>query len=394
MARRSKEEWQQLLAQYAEAWQQSGVSPGDWYNSVVGDGKWSSARRYISRTLAKTYLDEQSQFIEVAQNEITEIAQKEEMKTAQFAQNGQNTTYKTAQLRNSNKPKKGVTAQLRKTENAQQNLENDLQTSSDEGLQEFFDDAHNQPTAQYPHSKKRSNRGGRREGSGGKPGNQNAVTHGIYCQILDEGDQELFAHAASLSIEEQVSHAKNLAMMKLLKTIARESDADQLEQMGDGEINHASLRHDSFEYSSNSNDEGSFSNEKWIKKRPDFDGIANQFMGRIQGLAALHEKLREGHPLTKLERLKLRGVVLERFAKEEITAIEAGRLLEMQGIEVPPMLAMEIKAELAIPQIDESESITEEELDRQFYEDQQTELEGEAWLDARRSQLSELQQTE
>ena len=373
MARRSKEEWQQLLAQYAEAWQESGISPGDWYNSTVGDGKWSSARRYISRTLAKTYLNEQSQLFETAQ--------KEEEKTAQFAQNEQNTT--------------GETAQLRKTENDQQTLENNLQTSIDEGLQEFNQSAHNQPTAQLPYSKKQSNRGGPREGAGAPSRNQNAVTHGIYSQILDEADQELFQHAASLSIEEQVSHAKNLAMMKLLKTIARESDANRLDQMcGEGEINHATLRPDSFESSLSNSSEGSSSSERMIKKRPDFDGIANEFMKRIQGLSALHEKLREGHPLTKLERLRLRGVVLGQLNREEITPVEAGRLLEMEGIDVPPMLALEIKVQLATPEIGGDDGITEEELDRQFEEDQQKELENAAWLKERRAQLSELQQSE
>lgn len=363
--RTKKEEWQKLLARYAEAWQESGIAAKAWYNNEVADGKWDSAKRHITCKGAKAYLEES--------------AKNRKKSTSRTAKNR---TRKTATNRNA-----------QPVSDQPENKEDSKKTSQRQKL-DRGDTVDSKNTQAQPGAKQ-SVVGGARPGAGAPVGNRNAVKHGLYSRFMEEEESELYSEVLGQTqiLEQELAYARvrlaratamDADLRKLDRLIAEGASEDKIK----GVLNHSPLELDTWEFFDG--EEGSpLNGEKWVKKRPDMEGVIDRLLGRISNLESLIFRMSEGLPLKRNEQIVYQGSVLDRLTNGEITPVQAGRALESQGLKVPTSLALEIRNELANPVIDDEGGITEEELDKIVEEGRQHREGQQAFLAERREWIEE-----
>ena len=242
---------------------------------------------------------------------------------------------------------------------------------------------------------KQSSWGGNRLGAGAPLNNSNAMTHGLYCSELSEEEQALYN--TFLGETQQLEHELALSRVLLKRAVARDADMVELDKLlaeesgsneGDSALNNAPLTLEAWEMFDG--EEGNpLNGQKWVKKRPDTGAIVERRLGRVASLEASIFKMHGGLRLKRYEQLALQAHVIDQLGCGEITPMEAGRALEREGMPIPPVLAMEIKATLSREEIDDQAGITEEELDAICEEALQHQQEESKWLQERRQWITE-----
>ncbi|WP_230460011.1 hypothetical protein, partial [Sansalvadorimonas verongulae] len=242
-----------------------------------------------------------------------------------------------------------------------------------------------------PHFEKQSSWGGNRPGAGAPLNNTNAVTHGIYRSELSGEEQGLYDNL--LGVTQQLEQELALSRVLLKRAVARDADAQELDKLiaagqeAEAALNHSPLTLEGWEMFDG--EEGNpLNGQKWIKKRPDTGSIVDRKIARVESLETALFKLHGGLRIKRHEQIALQAHVIDQLSSGEITPIEAGRILEREGMAVPTVLAMEIKASLEREEIDDQGGISEEELDaicEKAREHQQQESE---WLAGRKAWLS------
>ena len=363
------DKWVPLLAEYAKAYQETGVSGKRWYEeNYQGEHNYKTINRYISKSLAQAYLDQ--------------------VKPAKTAKNRKKSPPKTAKNRTT---AKSQTAKNRTTENA--HPENAIPEQSQKSKPTQKIDRGAPARSKLPANQS----GAKRNPNMARPLNQNAVTHGIYARQLIEEEQSLYAETFGQT--QVLEHELAVARVRLARALAMDADLRTLDKMiasgaTGGEVkaflNHSPLELDTWEWFDGETTDNPLSGERWIKKRPDMNAAIDRLLGRIANLESLIYRMSEGLPLKRNEQIAYQSAVFEQLKASDITPVEAGRLLESQGMQVPTALALEIRNELANPAIDEDGGITEEELDRivaqgrEHREQQQTFLaERREWIEER-----------
>jgi hypothetical protein len=246
MARRTKAYWDGLIAEYAKAFQETNIKAQAWYESVVNDGLWGSAKRHITTKNAKAYLEgdtNESQSKEPAKksanksanNRKTTANKSQSLKQSANKEKSQTVKGKTAKPKSLINKKKKTTPKAAKDKKAlpkdvsadeesqldnatakrthgafNENPEKSSTLTSD--ARPFIEDEMCGAMTRMGHRcRKESGWGTAHIGdgrcrlhggnNGAKPRNQNATVHGIYSQYLDDDELEIFNSQSAVELD-------------------------------------------------------------------------------------------------------------------------------------------------------------------------------------------------
>jgi hypothetical protein len=98
-------------------------------------------------------------------------------------------------------------------------------------------------------------------------------------------------------------------------------------------------------------------------KKIDYGLIIDRLMGRFSSLLKIQEDLSKSHRLTAEERQDIISDLIQLVRQGLLSAEDAGLELDALGIEPPPTLKVRIASDLSEPDSDDSEVMSDDELD-------------------------------
>ncbi|WP_163836673.1 hypothetical protein [Spartinivicinus ruber] len=357
---KGKSYWEKLIIEYAQAWEQSKISPRKWYDEHIGDDRWNTARRHITKAAAISVLEKittenaqkHAQLVTKTRKKTAQNTTKMRNITAQISQNAQNVDDESAQHEKRAKP---------------------INTEKKSVVEEGANDTKDTPLIEESEFAKRPiNKGG------GQPGNTNAVIHGLYSRFYSDEERRFCQNSKRLlrSIKDEM----DLIRIRLARAVALERAIDEEQaELPLSEV--VDMEGDNGMVPTNSRTE--------IRRRPDFDGIIQRLTGRLNQLTNLHEKLKNDDDLTKRDKLTIQAKVLQQLTDDSISPIQAAYQLEGQGIPLPEVLKLQVKQMLDNTEPETEQGITEEELDALCAENKAKQAQEAEWLQERQTWLAE-----
>lgn len=361
-----KDHWDKLIINYAQAWAKTKIAPKKWYDAHIGDGRWNTARRHITKAAAQLALEKLA--AETAQKHAQLVTKTRRNRAQRSTKTRNHTAQPTQNAQNEGDQR----AQNEKRANAMENAQNNILAGGTNNTIDF------QPTIEGEFDIQSSIRGGKRPGAGAPKGNQNNYEHGLYSRFYTDEERQ-YCHN-NQHLLRSIKGEMDLIRIRLARAVALEHAIDEEEaELPISEV--VDMDGDNGMAPTNSRTE--------IRRRPDFDGIIQRLTGRLNQLTNLHEKLKNDDDLTKRDRLTIQTKVIQQLKDESISPIQAAYQLEGQGIDLPEVLKLQVKQMLDNTEPETEPGISEEELDALCQQDKAKQEKEVQWLEGRQSWLEE-----
>ncbi|MCX4030284.1 hypothetical protein [Spartinivicinus marinus] len=363
---KGKDYWDKLIKEYAQSWTKTKISPRKWYDEHVGDDRWNTARRHITKAAAELALEK------IATGTAQKHAQLEIETRKKTAQKSTKVRKNTAQIYQNAQNDGDESAQIEKCANVINNVQDNFSVGGTNGT---IDSPKNKIVKCDTQS---NGRGGKRPGAGAPQGNQNRYEHGLYSRFYTDEERRFCNNNQHL--QRSIKGEMDLIRIRLARTVALEHAIDEEEaELPVSEV--VDMEGDNGTAPTNSRTE--------IRRRPDFDSIIQRLTGRLNQLTNLHEKLKNDDDLTKRDKLTIQTKVLQQLKDDSISPIQAAYQLEGQGIPLPDVLKLQVKQMLDNTEPETEPGISEEELDALCAENKAKQEKEAEWLQERQAWLTE-----
>lgn len=408
MARRTKADWDVLIADYAKAFHETNIKAQDWYESVISDGAWGSAKRHITAKNAKAYLggDTAKSQPKKSANSRKTIANKSKSskpsanKTKSQTGNDSTTNHKSLKSKSKStsskaaKPKKNVPKGESISANSQKESATPKQPHgafSDSSANECESTAKESAfidgemcgarTRMGTRCRKEMGWGTNHFGSGrcrihgghesGAPKrNTNATVHGIYSQYLDADELELFNSQSAVEMDLSPEIAR--VRVELKRCYERAAMQRDIVGGADGYFNWTSsdsIRElDSVEEATGGSDVDEDGNEEATPPASkatfivrDYGAIADRLMARL--LQMMRQQSQLANFIPREESLELLDFYLSEYEANAMTAKQVALSLSRFGIKTPVVIDIALRAEIEVEGSGDAEGLSDAELD-------------------------------
>jgi len=447
MARRNKADWDALLADYAKAFQETNIKAQDWYDSVINDGSWGSAKRYITAKKAKEYLGgdtTKSQPNKSANNRKTSANNAKSSKPSANNRKSQTANESTSNhkslknKKNSAKSKSNNTNKdLAKGESISANSQSESATAkqphgalsqeissggdSEEEIRPFIDGEMCGARTRFGgRCRKEMGWGTDHFGAGrcrihgghqsGAPvRNNNSTVHGIYSEYLDDDELEFFnsQSAVEMDLSPEIARVR-VELKRCYERAAAQRDiiggakgyfdwskSDLVRELNETEEAGGIPEDDekpadgfsgldfNIDFETPKKTTANASVSKFVVR--DYGAIADKLMGRLLGLMRQQTQLANFVP--RDEALEMLDFYISEYEANAITAKQVALSLSRFGIKVPSVIEISLRAEIEVEGAGDAEGLSDAELDAMVDKER---AEAEAGFDANMEGRDEL----